>query len=204
MTNHYETLGVEKTATDEEIKSAYRRKSAEYHPDREGGDTEKMSAVNQAYEVLGDTEKRAAYDATGLDSYEQLIAAMYDVVASKALSWIATHNEGGDLIAHLVIDFTNDLIKIDVNQSNLRQQLEKYERSLSRLTYKGDIKDAIRAAINEQIAGINNNLQSLENSRYVANAGLKYIQNYEYIVNPPQRFEMHGVFLLGNTLFRQV
>jgi curved DNA-binding protein len=60
--NHYETLGVDKTATQAEIKKAYRKLSMQYHPDK-GGDEEKFKQVAQAYAVVGDEQKRQQYDA---------------------------------------------------------------------------------------------------------------------------------------------
>lgn len=59
--NHYETLGVDKTATQAEIKKAYRKLSMKYHPDK-GGDEEKFKQVAQAYAVIGDEQKRQQYD----------------------------------------------------------------------------------------------------------------------------------------------
>lgn len=59
---HYETLGIEKTATADEIKKAYKRMASKHHPDKEGGDTAKFQEIQQAYEILGDAEKRAEYD----------------------------------------------------------------------------------------------------------------------------------------------
>lgn len=61
MNNHYSTLGVEKSASQEEIKRAYRKLAAQHHPDR-GGDTKKFQEIQAAYDVLGDPEKRQAYD----------------------------------------------------------------------------------------------------------------------------------------------
>ncbi|MGD0229312.1 MAG: molecular chaperone DnaJ [Syntrophorhabdales bacterium] len=64
----YEILGVSKNATDEEIKKAYRKLALTYHPDRNQGNLEaeeKFKEINQAYEVLGDSEKRESFDRFG-------------------------------------------------------------------------------------------------------------------------------------------
>jgi curved DNA-binding protein len=58
---HYETLGIAKTASPEEIKRAYRKLASTHHPDK-GGDTAKFQEIEEAYRVLSDPEKRAQYD----------------------------------------------------------------------------------------------------------------------------------------------
>ena len=66
--DYYEILGVSRDATDEEIKRAYRKLALTYHPDRNQGNPEaeeKFKEINQAYEVLGDQEKRAGFDRFG-------------------------------------------------------------------------------------------------------------------------------------------
>ena len=63
--NYYDILGVDKKATPEEIKAAYRKLAMKYHPDRNQGDeaaAEKFKEVNEAHETLSDQQKRAAYD----------------------------------------------------------------------------------------------------------------------------------------------
>lgn len=62
--DYYKILGVERTASKEEIKRAYRRLAHQHHPDR-GGDEEKFKEVNAAYQVLSDDKKRAQYDQFG-------------------------------------------------------------------------------------------------------------------------------------------
>ncbi|MBA16482.1 MAG: molecular chaperone DnaJ [Sphingomonas sp.] len=72
--DYYELLGCERTADDATIKTAYRKLAMKYHPDRTGGCTDseaKFKAVSQAYEVLKDPQKRAAYDRYGHAAFQQ-------------------------------------------------------------------------------------------------------------------------------------
>jgi molecular chaperone DnaJ len=72
-TDYYTLLGVGKDASADEIKKAYRKKAIEFHPDKHKGDKgmeAKFKEVSEAYEVLKDTEKRAAYDRYGHAAFE--------------------------------------------------------------------------------------------------------------------------------------
>ncbi len=63
--DYYEILGVDKTASADEIKKAYRKLAVKYHPDKDGGSEEKFKEVGEAYEVLKDQDKRQRYDQFG-------------------------------------------------------------------------------------------------------------------------------------------
>ena len=64
--DYYEVLGVSRSASDQEIKSAYRKLAVRYHPDKNPGNKEaedKFKDIQEAYEVLGDSDKRRKYRA---------------------------------------------------------------------------------------------------------------------------------------------
>ena len=60
--NYYDILGVNKNASQDDIKKAYRNLSKKYHPDRNNGDDSKFKEINEAYDTLGDESKRKQYD----------------------------------------------------------------------------------------------------------------------------------------------
>jgi molecular chaperone DnaJ len=63
--NYYESLGVDKNASKEEIKKAFHKQAHKYHPDKNKGDDKKFKEVNEAYQVLSDDQKRSRYDQFG-------------------------------------------------------------------------------------------------------------------------------------------
>ena len=63
--DYYKILGVSKSATAEEIKKAFRELAHKYHPDKNGGNADQFKEINEAYQVLGNSEKRQQYDQFG-------------------------------------------------------------------------------------------------------------------------------------------
>ena len=72
--DYYEVLGVDRNASQSDIKKAYRKLAKKYHPDTNPGDKEaeaKFKEASEAYEVLSDSEKKAQYDQFGHAAFEQ-------------------------------------------------------------------------------------------------------------------------------------
>lgn len=71
--DYYEVLGVAKTATNDEIKRAFRKLAMKYHPDRnkEPGAEQKFKEINEAYQVLTDPQKKQMYDQFGFEGLNQ-------------------------------------------------------------------------------------------------------------------------------------
>ena len=103
MSDFYHTLGVSRTASDDEIKQAYRRLAMQYHPDKNGGSKdaeEKFKEITEAYDVLRDPQKRAAFDRygeAGLRGAAGAQAGYHHVDLSEALNIFMRDFGLGDL-----------------------------------------------------------------------------------------------------------
>ena len=88
MADYYTTLGVDRTAADDDIKKAYRKLAMAYHPDRNGGSKEaeeKFKEITEAYDSLRDPQKRAAYDRYGEAGLRSSAGGFHHVDLSEAL-----------------------------------------------------------------------------------------------------------------------
>ena len=101
--DYYETLGVNKSSSDGEIKQAYRKKAMKYHPDRNKDDKKsekKFKKVNEAYYVLKDKEKKSQYDQVGHQAFENGGAGFKDSNVGGGFS---------DIFEEMFGDFDNDI-----------------------------------------------------------------------------------------------
>src|SRR5436190_10975992 len=88
MADYYVVLGVERTSSDDDIKKAYRKLAMTYHPDRNNGSKEaeeRFKEITEAYDVLRDPQKRAAYDRYGEAGLRGSAGGFHHVDLSEAL-----------------------------------------------------------------------------------------------------------------------
>ena len=86
--DYYKILGLPKTATDDEIKKAYRKQALKYHPDKNkaAGAEDKFKEVAEAYEVLSDKKKRDIFDQYGEEGLKVCRIKMYLKISMKKIT----------------------------------------------------------------------------------------------------------------------
>ena len=77
MKDFYKILGIEKNASPEDVKRAYRKLAHQHHPDKKGGDEKKFKEINEAYQILGDVHKRSQYDRFGSAGFGENAGGQY-------------------------------------------------------------------------------------------------------------------------------
>jgi hypothetical protein len=138
--SHYDALGVPKDADGATIKRAYRRKSREHHPDRPGGNTTAMVAINKAYETLSDPEKRARYDQFGDDRrgpppLDQMARTIVMQIFMQLLEKTSDYDDLIKLTREQIRDSQKQIPNI-VEQT--KQKVAKLKKTRTRVKFRGE------------------------------------------------------------------
>lgn len=177
MKNPYETLGVKKDATDKEIKAARRKLAAENHPDREGGNPERMSEVNQAVTLLLDPERRKRYDETGstanrVPTIEE--AAMQQIY--QAMSELCSENFQGNIFEQIKAVMQHEKIKAENFIIDTRKWIKKFNKRAAKLKLPEDVMANLLA---RNIEEKEKRIQAAENTIQLLDIAMKKCDEFK-------------------------
>lgn len=177
--NHYETLGVPKTATDAEIKRAFRKKASKAHPDKEGGSSEKMVALNKAWMCLGDTQKRIRYDQTGDEgdgpSPEQRGQGILVSFFNKELE----NGSGKNVISSVRKEMNKHIKDGEKFFSKFDVEMKKFLKSQKNIRKKNPGFSILHEILNQKIRTLELNRLELTKELGDAKEALKLLDEYE-------------------------
>lgn len=196
--NPYEALGVSKKASQSEIKRAYRAKATKAHPDRNGGNHEAMSAINRAYQAIGDETARAKFDQTGETGN---IKPTREMMAVNLLGMIVQQWLGQEapFIAFVRMQLAGHTNKVIGDVSGCKLAVGKCERALKALKKKRAGKDALTQILDAQVRGIREKLAMLEEQAAIAKLALEMLDEYEGDASPAaaRYSSAHTIFSVG-------
>jgi hypothetical protein len=177
---HYETLGVARTASQAEIKRAWRKLSSQYHPDRDTGDAERMAAVNAAYEILGNPERRARYDQTGDSGPSQQEQTMEQKAERALMEVFAQVIElDVDPVQELRHSFEDAIQEAETAINKSQTSIKKLEKRRAKVTVKkGD--NIFVMLIDGKVSSLKSSIERCKEQKEIAGAALKLLSDYQY------------------------
>lgn len=197
----YSTLGVRPDATAEAIKTAYRRLAMIHHPDRYGGDDNTFKAVQKAYDVLSDPDRRAQYDADGTidqkPTLRQEAERMVPQVA-EAVFGICPDPEKFDLVNSMKKEVAAARLLLVPEQVALGAAQQKHEKALKRFKRKNG-ENFVAALLQERINDIKRQRAAKEHQFQLYGEVLEVLEDYSY--NMDSDF---GSLFLGSALYGSV
>lgn len=177
--NPYEILGCDPSATDAEIKAAYREAAQKAHPDRKGGSAEQMSLVNQAYQLLCDPQKRAAFDAGHSTELPfSLGRRAKDFVLGLCAVVIRSAPVSANMVHLLINGITNQQKSLKESRLKTMSEIEGLRARLRRL--KGPPENFIEDLIKQEIEKGEKLLPVYDLDEMVMVKALEILQDFRY------------------------
>jgi curved DNA-binding protein CbpA len=172
METLYDELEVTSDADQASIKRAYRSLAQKYHPDKEGGDKDRMQAIQQAYDVLSDPDKRAAYDATG--TIPGATRTLRDDSITLITQAVEAAMQNSDVEVNDILQRASALIKnaqhqVGEEKRATQKKLDAVRKAMKRVSAKAGKKNSIsplmlmmEAKLLAPLAGYENGEKAME------------------------------------------
>ena len=148
MNNLYDSLGVPRDASPDAIRAAYRKKAQAHHPDK-GGDVSQFQAIQTAYDVLSDDDRRARYDTTGDTEQGPSIegqARMYVATLLNAVMQGQADVRTTDILAVMRNQLAIDRSRVEAEKVRLGGFVSRRQEAMKRVTH-GVLSDMLDAEI---------------------------------------------------------
>ncbi len=186
----YDKLGVKKNASKEDIKKAYRQKAKETHPDKEGGDNEKMTELTHAYDILSNDNKKARYDSTGEEKETPFAERFMGFVNDLFIQIIDKTPDiaSDDLIEEFRSHADKILKNIKENRSQSKVKIEKYISVRERVI--STTNKHILLVMDSKIETMQQSLASFETEIEFIGQCIEVLKTYEYKVDEEPEKEM--------------
>lgn len=187
METLYDILGVNKNATQQEIKKAYRSKSKSHHPDKVG-ENSMQQKINHAYSVLSNEVRKKKYDTTGEDKDVRRDTIIEDFIASIFVPIIEGNENVNsfNLISRGKNDITKYIDDVEFKIKNFRKDLQKYNYVLNRLKSRGD--NTLIRLVNHKIDNLTFSVNFEKENVALANEVLVLLEDYNYSFDLSQYF----------------
>lgn len=187
---HYDALGLERDASPDNIRAAYRQQRGALHPDREGGDAEAMAALNAAYTVLADPVTRAAYDST-LPNVERDALQCFQ-------EYLSQHIDGdADPIKAACQGMTGQVAELLDKRQREQQTVARVVRNLSRLKFKGSGENIAARLMQARIDGANRSIEDIDQAEKILKRALEMLDLYGYDTPTPVTYAAAGLPFYG-------
>jgi curved DNA-binding protein CbpA len=177
----YEILGLTPEATPKQIKSAWRVLAQKHHPDKQG-DPEAFKAIQTAYDVLSDPERRAQYDATGETKEAPTLRYKALTLLPGLVEQVIKQNDADteDLIEAARHYTTAEIIGQQRQQHAFNQQITKCEKVLKRLKFEGKGEDMVAQVINQKLDHLRGGLAAFVANIEIYEEVLVILEDYKY------------------------
>ena len=173
--NHYETLNIKPDATPDEIKSAYRAKANETHPDK-GGDAAEFAPVATAYKTLIDPELRLLYDTTGSDKRTPIEVEVQNILMAMFNDALAQDGDF-EMLAYIKKKVDDGGKQIPVEVKRLKDRQKKLTKKRGKITSKG--VNLFQQLCDAELRNIDGQLANLDHQSVVHKAVVKAIREYK-------------------------